>query len=130
MRSDTYEAGKRNRTAVLGEQYVQRASRDPSDFTAPLNDLIMEYCWGAVWDRPGLEFKTRSMLNIAMLTALNRTEELALHVRGALTNGCTVNEIQEIVLQAAIYCGVPAALDASRTVQRVLREHGQLESTG
>lgn len=88
-----------------------------------MQELVTEYCWGAVWSRPGLDRRTRSLLNIVMLTALGRSHALALHVRGAPTNGVTPEEIQEALLQAAIYCGVPAAMDAQRTVEAVLSEH-------
>jgi 4-carboxymuconolactone decarboxylase len=87
-----------------------------------MQELVTEYCWGAVWSRPGLDRRTRSLLNIVMLTALGRSHELALHVRGALTNGVTPEEIQEALLQAAIYCGVPAAMEAQRTAEAVLSE--------
>jgi 4-carboxymuconolactone decarboxylase len=91
-----------------------------TSFNQALQELVTEYCWGAVWGRPGLNFRTRSLLNIAMLTALNRQHELAAHVRGAITNGCSVDEIRETLLQAAVYCGMPSALEASRTAELVL----------
>jgi 4-carboxymuconolactone decarboxylase len=106
--------GDELRRAVLGDEYVQQSSKRATEFTAPLQELVTEYCWGAVWGRPGLGLKTRSLLNLAMLTALNRPHELRLHVRGALNNGCTREEIRETLLQAAVYCGIPAALDAFR----------------
>jgi 4-carboxymuconolactone decarboxylase len=110
------------RRQVLGDAHVDRSRANATPFGRPLQDLVTEYCWGAIWTRPGLELATRSMLNIAMLTALGKTAELRLHVRGALNNGCTVEQIQEILLQAAVYCGVPAALEASRAAQDVISE--------
>jgi 4-carboxymuconolactone decarboxylase len=106
--------GDELRRAVLGDEYVQQSRERATEFTAPLQELVTEYCWGAVWGRPGLDLKMRSLLNLAMLTALNRPHELRLHVRGALNNGCTREEIRETLLQAAVYCGIPAALDAFR----------------
>lgn len=121
--SETFERGTRIRTEVLGEDHVRRSLAQASDFSRPLQDLITEYCWGAVWGRPGLERKTRSLINIAMLAALNRQHELALHVKGALNNGCTSDEIREVILQAAIYCGVPAGLEANRTAEQVIDDY-------
>jgi 4-carboxymuconolactone decarboxylase len=112
--------GDELRRAVLGDEYVQQSRERATEFTAPLQELVTEYCWGAVWGRPGLDLKTRSLLNLAMLTALNRPHELRLHVRGALNNGCTREEIQETLLQAAVYCGIPAALDAFRNAAEEL----------
>jgi 4-carboxymuconolactone decarboxylase len=111
---DTYDRGREIRAAVLGEAYVAQATANADDFTAPLQDLVTEYCWGAVWGRDGLPLKTRSMLNLAMLAVLNRPNELRTHVVGALTNGVTREEIREIFLQVAIYGGVPAAVDSFR----------------
>jgi 4-carboxymuconolactone decarboxylase len=108
------------RREVLGAEHVNRSMAQASEFAQPLQELVTEYCWGAIWNRPGLDRKTRSLLNLAMLTALNRNHELGVHARGALTNGATVDEIQEVLLQAAIYCGVPAALDACRTVENAI----------
>src|SRR5258708_1305594 len=105
------------RREVLGADYVDDAIRTADDFNRPLQELVTEYCWGAVWGRPGLPRKTRSMLNLAMLTALNRPHELKLHVKGALKNGLSREEIMEVLLQAAIYWGVPAAVDAFRTAR-------------
>lgn len=116
------ETGLQTRREVLGAEHVDRSLAQASDFARPMQELVTEYCWGAVWSRPGLDRRTRSLLNIVMLTALGRSHELALHVRGALTNGVTPEEIQEALLQAAIYCGVPAAMDAQRTAEAVLSE--------
>ena len=102
---------------MLGEAYVQKAAGSADDFTGPFQDLVTEYCWGAVWGREGLPRKTRSMLNLAMLAVLNRPDELGTHVRGALTNGVTREEIREIFMQVAVYAGVPAAVEAFRTAR-------------
>jgi 4-carboxymuconolactone decarboxylase len=114
------DAGEQVRRAVLGDAHVDRSLENATDFTRPLQDLVTEYCWGAIWTRPGLSRSTRSLVNIAMLTALGKWAELELHVRGALRNGCTVEEVQEVLLQTAVYCGVPAALEASRHAQAAL----------
>lgn len=115
-------AGDAMRRQVLGDAHVDRSRANATPFSRPLQDLVTEYCWGAIWTRPGLEPAIRSMLNIAMLTALGKPDELRLHVRGALNNGVTVEQIQEILLQAAVYCGVPAALEASRAAQQIVSE--------
>jgi 4-carboxymuconolactone decarboxylase len=114
------DEGFRIRREVLGDAYVAAATHNATAFTRPLQELVTEYCWGKVWSRPGLDRRTRSLINIAMLAALNRQNELATHVRGAIRNSCTADEISEVILQAAIYCGVPAALEASRTAQAAL----------
>jgi 4-carboxymuconolactone decarboxylase len=114
------EAGLGIRRTVLGPDYVDSALRGATDFNRPLQELVTEFCWGAVWTRPGLPLQTRSLLNVAMLTALNRPHELALHVRGALNNGCTPEEIRETLLQTVIYCGVPAGVDAFRVASKVI----------
>ena len=112
------------RRHVLGTEHVDRSMAQASQFARPMQELVTEYCWGAVWSRPGLDLRVRSLLNLAMLTALNRPHELELHLRGALNNGATPSEIQEVLLQAAIYCGVPAAMDAFRTAETVLEQSG------
>ena len=119
---ETHEAGLQVRREVLGEAHVDRSLAQVSDFSRPIQELVTEYCWGVVWTRDGLERKTRSLLNIVMLTALNRSHELAVHVRGAITNGATIAEIQEALLQTAVYVGVPAALESFRVAEGVLRE--------
>ncbi len=124
MNKEIYEKGLAIRREVLGADYVDNAIRTADDFNRPLQELVTEYCWGAVWGRPGLPRKTRSMLNLAMLTALNRPHELKLHVKGALKNGLSREEIMEVLLQAAIYCGVPAAVDAFRTAREAFKEGG------
>lgn len=117
------EAGMQTRREVLGAEHVERSLAQASDFSRPMQELVTEYCWGAVWSRPGLDRRARSLLNIGMLTALNRQHELAVHVRGALTNGVTPEEIREALLQAAIYCGVPAAMEAQRTAEAALEQY-------
>lgn len=114
------EEGMAVRSAVLGADHVARSMQQTTEFMRPLQELITEYCWGTIWARPGIDRKTRSMLNLAMLSALRQKDELKLHVRGALANGCTVEEIQEVLLQVAVYCGVPAALDAFRIAEAVV----------
>ena len=116
------EAGLKIRREVLGDDYVNRSMQQADEFTWPFQELVSEYCWGAVWARPGLPRRTRSLLNIAMLTALNRPHEVRLHLKGALNNGCSRDEIREVLLQAAIYCGVPAALDSFRIAREVFKE--------
>lgn len=119
MDQEMHARGLKNRKEVLGAAHVERSFATADDFTKPYQDLITEYCWGAVWDRPGLPRKTRSLLNIAMLTALNREEEFKLHVRAAFRNGVTRDEIREVLLQTAIYCGVPAANSAFKQAREV-----------
>lgn len=121
-KSDAWKRGYAARSQVLGSDYVERAFADADDFTRDFQDYVTEHAWGASWARPGLEFRTRSMLNLAMLTALNRPHELEIHLRGALRNGVTRDEIKEVLLQAAVYCGAPAALDAFKVARRVLAE--------
>jgi 4-carboxymuconolactone decarboxylase len=118
--SARWRAGLEQRRAVLGADHVDRSMASATDFSRPIQDLVTEYCWGAVWTRPGLEHKTRSLINIAMLTALGRNHELGVHVRGAVTNGCTHREIQEVLLQTAVYVGMPAALESFRVAESVL----------
>lgn len=118
--SERFERGAAIRREVLGSDYVDRSTSNASSFSAPLQELITEYCWGEIWSRPGLPKKTRSLINIAMLTALDRTDELMLHVRGALRNGCTREEITEVLLQAAVYCGIPAGLASFRAAEQAL----------
>lgn len=117
-----FREGLSIRREVLGDAYVDKALAGADDFNRPLQELVTEYCWGAVWGRPGLPRKMRSLLNLAMLTALNRPHEIEAHMRGALRNGCTPAEISEVLLQAAIYCGVPAAVDSFRVARAILAE--------
>jgi 4-carboxymuconolactone decarboxylase len=120
--TDLFEKGLEVRRAVLGKEYVDKSISDADDFTQPLQELVTEYCWGSIWTRPGLPRKTRSLINLAMLTALNRPHEVKLHLQGALNNGCSKEEIMEVLLQTAIYCGVPAAVDSFRTAKEFLQE--------
>ena len=122
MDKEKVEAGLAVRRAVLGEEYVARSLANADDFTRPMQELVTEACWGTIWTRPGLPHKMRSLLNVALLAALNRPHEFKLHVRGALNNGCTQEEIQEVLLQVAIYCGVPVGVDGFRNAAEVLRE--------
>ena len=122
MDRETYQRGLQIRSAVLGEAYVNQALANADDFTQPLQDLITEYCWGAVWGRDGLAPKTRSMLNLAMISVLNRPNELRTHIKAALTNGVTRDEIREVFLQVAIYAGVPAAVDSFRIAREAFAE--------
>jgi 4-carboxymuconolactone decarboxylase len=121
---DAYAEGLKIRKAVLGEEYVNRALSNLNSFNKPLQELVTEYCWGKVWGRPGLERRQRSMLNLAMISILNRPHELKAHIRGALTNGLTPQEICEIFLQVAIYAGVPAAVDSFRIANECFAENG------
>ena len=130
MATSLYEQGLAVRKAVLGDEYVETSIRNADDFNRPLQELVTEYCWGAVWTREGLPRKTRSLLNLAMLATLNRPHELELHLRGALRNGCTKEEIREVLLQVAIYAGVPAAVDSFRTARKVLAEEVAKSSSG
>ena len=118
----TFDKGLKVRTEVLGEQYVQNSLRNADEFTKPFKEYITEHCWGAVWGREGLPRKTRSMLNLAMIAALNRPHELKLHIRGALNNGVTKDEIREIFIQVACYAGAPAGVDAFRQAREVFAE--------
>ncbi len=123
--TDEFKKGLEIRKAVLGEKAVERSLASATDISAPLQQLVTEYCWGNVWARPGLERRVRSFLNLAMLTALNRSHELRLHIKGALNNGVTREEIREVFIQAAIYVGVPAALESTRIADEVFKELDQ-----
>jgi 4-carboxymuconolactone decarboxylase len=120
MADGALERGRKVRGEVLGPAHVERALEQASEFSRPMQELVTEYCWGDVWSRPGLTRRERSLINLAMLTALNRSHELAVHARGAIRNGCTPEEIQETLLQTAIYCGVPAAMEAFRVVEHAM----------
>jgi len=117
---ERHEKGMKIRREVLGNAHVDRAAQTANDFTAPFQDLITRYAWGEVWSRPGLSRHTRSLLTLAMTIALNREDEFRLHLRAALTNGVTKEEIQEVLLHSAIYCGVPAANHAFKVAAEVL----------
>ena len=122
MDQKMYDKGLGVRKAVLGEAYVSNALKNVDSFNQPLQDLLNEYCWGAVWGREELPRKTRSMLNIAMISVLNRPHELKLHVKGALRNGVTKDEIREVLMQVAIYAGVPCGVDAFRLAREAFKE--------
>jgi 4-carboxymuconolactone decarboxylase len=127
MAGDTDERGLAIRKEVLGAEHVERSLAGADDFSRPYQEVITEYCWGAIWNRPGLDRRTRSLLNLAMLTALNREDEFRLHVRAAFRNGVTKDEIREVLLQAMIYCGVPAANSAFKQAREVF---AQMEREG
>ena len=124
--SDQFNKGLEVRRAVLGADYVDGSLAKADDFMMAFQEITTEWCWGYAWTRPGLDRKTRSMLNLAMLTALGKPAELKLHVKGALTNGVSVDEIKEILLHAAVYCGIPAGLDAFKAAHEVLKAEGAL----
>lgn len=124
MDNERFQKGMATRRAVLGADYVDKAIASADEFNRPMQELVTEYCWNDIWNRPGLDRRTRSVINLAMLTALNRPHELKLHVVGALNNGLTKAEISEIFLQTAIYCGVPAAIDSFRAAREVFKEKG------
>lgn len=119
---ERYELGMTMRKRVLGEAHVARSLASASEFTRPIQEFVTRACWGDIWGRPGLDLRTRSLLNLAILTALGRNHELGVHVKGAVNNGCSAQEIQETLLQTAIYCGVPAALESFRVAERALDE--------
>jgi 4-carboxymuconolactone decarboxylase len=120
-----FEEGLAIRRAVLGEAYVEQALERATEFGAPLQKLVTEYCWGTIWNRPGLDHQMRSLANIAMLSALNRQHEVVLHVKGALRNGCSLEQIREVILQVAVFGGVPAALDANRSAEIAIQEYSE-----
>jgi len=127
------ERGDRVRREVLGDAHVDRSTGQATDFTRAAQEYVTATCWGDIWSRPGLDRRTRSLLNLAMLTALNRPHEFSVHVRGALRNGCTESEIREVLLQTAAYCGAPAALESFRLAAKVLdevHEEATVELTG
>ena len=125
--SEMFDKGLEVRRAVLGSDYVDGSLARADDFMMAFQRITTEWCWGYAWTRPGLEKKTRSMLNLAMLTALGRPAELKLHVKGALANGVSVEEIKEILLHATVYCGIPAGLDAFKAAHEVLKAEGALD---
>ena len=122
--AQSYEQGLGIRKEVLGAEHVEKSLSKVTEFSRPIQELVTEYCWGEVWSRDGIDRKTRSLVNIAMLTALGRNHELSVHVKGAITNGVTVSEIQEVLLQTAIYVGVPASLESFRVAEKTLVELG------
>lgn len=127
--SEMFENGLQVRRSVLGAEYVDGSLAKADDFMMAFQRITTEWCWGYAWTRDGLDLKTRSMLNLAMLTALGKPAELRLHVKGALTNGVTVDQIKEILLHATVYCGIPAGLDAFKAAHEVLIKEGALPAT-
>lgn len=124
MNQELFDKGLKTRREVLGAAYVDASINNADDFNRDMQELVTQYCWGDIWNRPGLDRRSRSLLNLAMLTALNRPHEIKLHVRGAINNGLNKDEIKEVFLQAAIYCGVPAAIDSFRNAREVFKEMG------
>jgi 4-carboxymuconolactone decarboxylase len=122
--AERFAAGLKTRREVLGAEYVDKSMAAVDDFNQPFVELLNTYCWNDVWNRPGLPRQTRSMLNLAMLSALGRTHELKLHINGALNNGLTNEQIREVFMQVAIYCGVPAAVESFRCAREVFKERG------
>ena len=126
--SEQFNKGLEVRRAVLGTEYVDGSIAKADDFMMAFQRITTEWCWGYAWTRPGLDRKTRSMLNLAMLTALNRPAEIKLHVKGAIANGVSVEEIKEILLHATVYCGIPAGLDAFKAAHETLIKEGAIKS--
>ena len=126
--SERFSRGLAVRREVLGAAYVDASMAKADDFLMAFQEMTTEWCWGYAWTRPGLDRKTRSLMNLAMLTALNRAPEIKLHVRGALNNGVTVEEIKEALLHATVYCGIPAGLDAFKAANEVLKEMGAVSA--
>jgi len=121
---DAREQGVALRAKVLGKEKVAAADRSVDEFMRPFREFVDAYCWGTIWTRPGLDLKTRSLINLSMIASLNRGHELKIHLHGALNNGVTHDEVREIFMQVAVYAGVPAALDAMRAAQEVFAERG------
>lgn len=119
---ELFDKGLAIRKSILGKEFVEKSIASADDFNMPHQELVTEYCWGAVWGRPGLERKTRSLLNLAMISALNRPHELKMHVAGALRNGVSREEIREVFMQVTIYCGVPCGVDSFRIAREVFAE--------
>jgi 4-carboxymuconolactone decarboxylase len=128
MGEDRFDAGLQLRKQVLGADYVERSMAGADEFSRPMQELSTEYCWGYVWTRPGLALRDRSLINLAMISALNRPHELKLHVKAALNNGVTREEIREVLLQVAVYCGVPAGIDSVRLAREAFAEIEQPKS--
>ncbi len=123
---DLFDKGLETRREVLGAAYVDNSLKSTNDFMMSFQQIVTEWCWGYAWNGEGIDRKTRSMLNLAMLTALNRAPEVKLHVRGAINNGVTVEEIKEVLLHATVYCGIPAGLDSFKAANEVLKEMGKV----
>jgi 4-carboxymuconolactone decarboxylase len=124
MNSEAFEKGLKTRREVLGAEYVDTSIRNADSFNQAMQELTTEVCWNGIWNRPGLDRRTRSIINLSMLVALNRPHELKLHIRGAVNNGLTKDDIREVLLQTAVYCGVPAGIDAFRNAREVFKEMG------
>ena len=124
MDKELFETGLKIRSEVLGKEYVDNSLKSADEFNMPFQEFVTAYCWGGGWGRPGLTRKQRSMLNLAMIPILNRPHELKLHIRGALTNGVTKDEIREVLLQVVIYAGVPAGVDSFRVAREAMQEVG------
>jgi len=122
MSNEKFEKGLALRKQVLGAEYVEKSMASADSFSMPMQELSTEYCWGHVWTRPGLALRDRSLINIAMISALNRPHELKLHVKAALNNGLSREEIREVILQVAVYCGVPAGIDSTRIAREAFAE--------
>jgi 4-carboxymuconolactone decarboxylase len=122
LSNEKFERGLALRKQVLGAEYVEKSMASADAFSMPMQELSTEYCWGHVWTRPGLELRERSLINIAMISALNRPHELKLHVKAALNNGLTRETIREVILQVAVYCGVPAGIDSTRIAREAFAE--------
>ena len=126
-RGEKFERGLKTRRSVLGDAYVERSLESADDFNWPMQKLATEYCWDEIWNRPDLDKRSRSLLNLGMIAALNRPHELKIHIRGALNNGITKAELREIFLQISVYCGVPAGLDSFRIARDVFKEMGLVD---
>jgi len=124
MSDELYETGMKIRREVLGDEYVDRATKNIDDFNRDFQRIVTEYCWGGTWGREGLSRKQRSLNNLCLLAALNRATEFELHLRGALHNGCSLDEIRETLIQIAVYAGIPAGVEAFRIARKVLAEEG------
>ena len=122
MASDQYEAGLKERTEVLGPEYVERAVAGADNFNRDFQQIVTEYCWGGTWGRGVLERKNRSILNLGMLAALGKSNEFKLHFRGAINNGLTLEELREVLIQISVYCGIPAGVEAFRNAREVLKD--------
>ncbi|MBA4760041.1 carboxymuconolactone decarboxylase family protein [Sphingosinicella sp.] len=130
MDRETFDKGLALRREVLGADYVERSLADADDFSRPMQELSTTYCWGEIWSRAGLSRRERSVLNLGMISALNRPHELKLHVKAALRNGLTREEIREIMLQVAVYCGVPAGMDSTRIAREAIAEYEAEQTAG
>ena len=128
MDKERFEKGQKLRREVLGDQYVDAAAKNTTDFNRPFQEFITENVWGNIWSRPGLDRRTRALINIGMLTAMGRTEEVKIYLRSAPNIGVTREDVREVLMQTAIYCGVPAALDSFRAAQEIFRDQDAQDS--